>query len=1089
MFQLFDRMNIINKKTSITKITRPKISGVVLRERLFSLLDSGRNKPVMWITGPAGAGKTTLVASYLEARKLPCLWYQVDEGDGDIASFFFYMGLAAKKAATRHKKPMPLLTSEYLQGVPAFTRRYFEELFSRLKSPFTMVFDNFQDASSESFYDTVGLALDTIPEGIAIIILSRGELPAQFARLRANNKINFIGWNELSFTLQECRAFLKPKDGKSLPEETIRQLHDRTEGWAAGLVLMNEMAKTKEIQYSLLSELSNDAVFNYFASVIFDKTDSKTRDFLLKTSFFPSMSAVAAGQLTGNPDAHTILSRLSRAHFFTDWRLLPTPAFQYHPLFRNFLQMRAKEAFAPGELIEIQRCTAVILEKEKRIDEAAALFINTGDWEALAGIILGHAQSYVVQGRQNKLSEWMDCLPREVIERDPWLLYWAGICRMAFDPPDARTWLEKAFGLFRAGRDRNGALLSWAAIIDSFVYEWGNFHPLDRWIFTAEKMLDEFPEFPSSEIEALVAGGMLNAMTHRHPSHRDLPSWAEKVRRIIVSYPGTQLRMTLGNYLIFYYLWIGEFSKAASLIEVLRPVSDRNNDPLTQQRWAVMEAMYYFFTADNERCMQAVRRGLKNAEHSGVHLLNVYLLGQGVYSGVSLGDMEAAAACLMKMAEVNSLRLVDQALYHYLASCVALCRGESSIAVEHGEIAVKLTGEIIGFPLAHALCLTHLAVALFEGGRREEAVQQLTAGRKVGKGMNIIEYMNSLHGANFAFKLNKEKRGLSLLDEAMAIGSRQGYVNFPGWSNKMMSFVCEKALEHGIETDYVKRLIRLRSLTPPSVNSSFSSEGYGVTAPDNWPYPIKIYTLGGFRILKDDEPVEFSGKVQKKPLEMLKALIALGGKDVSEQQLADILWPDADGDSAHRNFEMTLHRLRKLLGRDNAVLFAGGLVSLDPRYCWVDLQSFEYLALRAEGAWKKPSGPKSRGEAEAVELSEKALEMYMGSLLPNDTDMDCTVVMREKMRNTALQLVGSLGSHWEKTDKWEKAMGCYRKGIEFDRLFEDFYRHLMVCQERLGQRAEAVRTYERCRSVLSSTLGIEPSAKTQELYKRICSTH
>jgi ATP/maltotriose-dependent transcriptional regulator MalT len=103
-----------SKYPAIAKIIRPALTGILPRERLFKHLNSCRDKPVIWINGPPGSGKTTLIASYLDYKKIPCLWYQVDEGDADISTFFYYLGQAAKKTAPLKRKPLPLLTPEYM---------------------------------------------------------------------------------------------------------------------------------------------------------------------------------------------------------------------------------------------------------------------------------------------------------------------------------------------------------------------------------------------------------------------------------------------------------------------------------------------------------------------------------------------------------------------------------------------------------------------------------------------------------------------------------------------------------------------------------------------------------------------------------------------------------------------------------------------------------------------------------------------------------------------------------------------------------------------------------------------------------------
>lgn len=241
-----------------------------------------------------------------------------------------------------------------------------------------------------------------------------------------------------------------------------------------------------------------------------------------------------------------------------------------------------------------------------------------------------------------------------------------------------------------------------------------------------------------------------------------------------------------------------------------------------------------------------------------------------------------------------------------------------------------------------------------------------------------------------------------------------------------------------------------------------------------WNWRLKIYTLGRFALVVNNTPLRFTGKVQKRPLELLKALIALGGRQVSWQKLSEFLWPDADGDTAKISFNTTLHRLRKLIGSE-AIAVQDGKVTLDDQYCWSDVVSFERQLSELERQLADPATP----VANVLGSLEHLACLYQGPFLGMDGDYPWALLLRERLRNRwlgvlrrAIQFLGASG-HCTATAHW------YERAIMVNPLTEEFYRGYISCLAAQGQRAEALVNFERCRRVLATYLGVEPSAKTQ----------
>ena len=567
---------------SIAKISRPRLPKVLLRKRLFSLLDKGRASPVTWVSGPGGSGKTTLVASWLDARKLPCLWYHLDEGDGDIATFFYYLGLAAKKAAPRRATDLPLFTVEYMQGVPAFTKRYFENLCSRLKTPSVIVFDNYHHLPPGSpFHEMIRDALSVIPEGITVVVNSRSAPPQTLALLQTYNKICRIGWDELKFDRGETRSLLASGQKQKMNSATLEQLQRMTTGWAAGLVLLMERLRTGDGAPRALDRFKSGELFDYFATEIFEKTDREMQAFLLKTAFLPSISSNAAFFLTGRKDADEVLAALCRNHFFTEQRSASNPAYQYHPLFREFLQARARDTFSREELRTIMRRAAGLLDGASQTEDAAELYRMSGDWEGLVRLVLAHAGSMASQGRSRPLEEWLKSLPEKTLERDPWLLYWMGVCRMPFHLLEGQRYFEKALALFRKERDPAGVFLAWSGAVESVIQEMGDIRRLEAWVSLFEELVKEYG-YPPPAIEAQVTIRVFTALQWRRHDPAFI-RWNKKALALMDSNEDAGLRMLTGFYLFSCHVWwIGDYDTSRSVLEVMRRIAKthRNLPPL-----------------------------------------------------------------------------------------------------------------------------------------------------------------------------------------------------------------------------------------------------------------------------------------------------------------------------------------------------------------------------------------------------------------------------------------------------------------------------------------------------------------------------
>ena len=517
---------------ALAKLSRPRLRAVYPRERLFALLDERKRSPVLWIAGPPGAGKTTLAVSYLDARDLPSLWYQLDSGDGDPASFFYYLRQAACGLGVRKRAPLPLLTPEYLADLPAFARRWFRALFGRLSDDIVMVLDNYQEVVAESvLHRMLAAAADEIPEGANLIVLSRSGPTAEFSRLLASDRLATVEWGELRLTLEEAHGIAAARDPPN--DDQLRELHAMCDGWAAGFALMRErLRRTGEVN-RLGEALPRETVFDYFATQIFNDSSDETRETLVRTAFLPWFTVSMAAQLSGNPSAGQVLAQLHERHLFIDCRAGAEPTYEYHALFRTFLLAQARAYYTPLGMTQLRQRAAGLMEAESLVDAAVELYLEAQAHESAVRLILQHAESMIAAGRAQTLHEWIGRLPPETVERFPWLVYWSGVCSLPTDLARARSVFERVCAMFRERGDILGEIKAAVGIIDSYYLARASYVPLDPWINLIFDRIEQHPVYTTPADELAAVSSTMIATLYRQPLHSRLSLLAERTRALL----------------------------------------------------------------------------------------------------------------------------------------------------------------------------------------------------------------------------------------------------------------------------------------------------------------------------------------------------------------------------------------------------------------------------------------------------------------------------------------------------------------------------------------------------------------------------
>lgn len=1047
------------------KLSAPRLGSACPRPRLFALLDESRPLAMTCVWAPPGMGKTTLVAGYVHACELPSAWVRLDAADQDPAVFFANLQWVARE---QFGVCIPALEPVHLADLRGFAQQAFRSFCEAGVAAAVLVLDDYHELPTNSpIHEALAAGLRELPVGWRVLVASRSALPPAFARHCVNGEIAQLGPGELRLTLDEAQA-LSATLGRPDTQE-IAQLHAFTEGWTAGFVLLARSRRKGPLGAVGTGTADHAEQFvPYFLTQVLDGLPHVQRQTLLCTSLVPEVTPGLACALSGSTSGVEVLEEFAQLQLFVTRAEGASAVYRYHSLFRDCLQRALTRTLGAADLRTLRLRSAQELERTQYIGEAVDLYLIEGAVADAVRLVMQHAASLMASGRWQTLRAWIDKLPTEVRDASPWLRYWQAATIAALQPPTAIGMFEAAYAQFASRGETFGEILCACGIVHAYFLASSSFEGIAPWSDRLEALLNAVPGFPDVDTELRVCAGALTAESHCRIGSAFARAMAARVRELLDREPTTGVAAIALTSLTMYMLWVSDFRGLRELrprLDAVRVLPDAS--PADRVWLGLMSFVALSYAEGNPRgALTAMDEAARQARDAGATVLagtcELFRLTHLVSHG-SVEDFEQAIRALTPA--VDHLRPLDEARFWFSRAVGSLRQQRPQLALEEAYRSLRLV-EKAKVPNLSFFLRVLLARVLVDLRRFEEALVTVDQAHQPLRAaqLQLPEMDTHMVRAYAALMQGNEDAAAAHLVEALAIGRATGAMNFLLYVPHQVEPLLHLAVAREIESEYVKELIRLLDIPAPAPYTAA------------WPWKVRVFTLGDFRVLVDGKVVEEGRKAQHRPRALLQALVAAGARDVSGAVLAHQLWPDADGAAAVRSFNSTLHRLRSLLGAEHVLRMAEGKLSLDQRFCWVDAWALDQQLDALLGDARA-----SRDEMPPREV----LALYGGAFLAHEPTEPWMLPTRHRLQSKLTRFVGVAARRLSEQGRCLDAAHLYRAALERDPLSEPLYRGLMNLYRALGERAEALRVYEACRDALTKSLGVMPGPETVALYQAI----
>lgn len=922
------------------KVSPPRLhEGVVscgLQERLTHASKSGG----VWVYAGPGSGKTQGVRKWLEERSIPFAWFQVDGNDLDANRVMYYLQHAVSALPISGPGLTPFNPAVHAD-LRRFTRHWCEQLDTSLRENCVLVLDDLHLLGTRLHEHPVfAPLLHRSFERLRVVVISRASPESLDFLPKAY--FSALGPESCALEISEIRELLVARgvSASKLSDEQLGRIAESSARWVAALRLIRELPGEKFDPADESSEPSYDQlVYRLIQSELLDPLPAVQQKTLRVLSYVSAFSTEMIDALDPSGQTRATILRYCHENRFVDvLERSEPPSLRFHALFRESLQ-RADAHETPSG-IDRETATALIQMAldEQRFGDALELMIRLGDWDGFVQWISYSGLVLLERGERQTLRMLLDRLPEDVWaqEQSPRLLLLHGASMVYSHSSRAMSLLGRALELcqLQGGTELDLALIlccGGEAVLGAGEHSL-RLEPFWRALEVKTPIGFHGHVPPVLELRIAVMANLMIMICDPLSSQSDL--WATELVQLASQVdPGTGEAESLGLHLsILIMMWAshGYAEKTHAIIPSFMRISGMGSSVVSTMSRAMVDYSIALAQGRFPDAFEIYDNGHQMGERIGSSMWRVSMVGMTAAIASSVQDISRVRS-MLRDAEQSIDRRDGVGLFNraMMAATLEAYRGNAPECLRELSLARDMVDEsghrMMSISARCALCAVYSDLGEFEQAQRMCNETQAIAEMH---GLRVAHWAHWAASAYLDLRQDALHSCLGKLRRLIAELREAGYYAFPtSWVGSFGELLCV-ALEHDIETDYVRDLI-------------VRNERYGDARPHpKWPAKYRLQCLGGCSFMIDEQEGLDGFRPANGHYELIMTLLWLGGRDVADHRLMALLWPEKP--SHHKNpLHQVLKRVRQALGRSQAIVYDSGRLSLHPGMWQVDLWELE----------------------------------------------------------------------------------------------------------------------------------------------------